>query len=163
MMDGIRTWIMSVVAVGLLVSICQGLSPNSKVQKVSRFCGGLVLFLTVLTPITQWNLSGKLQAFQDYCASLTQPEEEVAQAGNTVLEEQVCQQAQSYIQSQAAELGAEVTVTVSCTSQEGIPVPDSVSVIGEMSQSQQQCLTQCIQEGFGLGAEQIQYHTKGKT
>lgn len=153
---------MSVVAVGLLVSLCQGLSPGGKAQKVSRFCGGLVLFLAVITPITQWNLAGKLQAFQDYCASLTQPAEEVAQAGNSVLEEQVCQQAQSYIQAQAAELGAEVTVSVSCTAQNGIPVPNRVSVTGELSQTQQQRLSQCIADGFGLSVEQIQYHTKGK-
>lgn len=90
MMDSVRNWILGVVAVGLLVSLCQSLSPEGKTQKVSRFCGGLLLFLAVVTPIVQWDITGTLQAFQDYCESLTVSQEEVAQAGSTVLETQVC-------------------------------------------------------------------------
>lgn len=80
MMDSVRNWILGVVAVGLLVSLCQSLSPEGKTQKVSRFCGGLLLFLAVVTPIVQWDITGTLQAFQDYCESLTVSQEEVAQA-----------------------------------------------------------------------------------
>ena len=99
MMDSVRNWILGVVAVGLLVSLCQSLSPEGKTQRVSRFCGGLLLFLAVVTPIVQWDITGTLQGFQDYCESLTASEEEVAQAGNTVLKEQVRQRTQQYLQA----------------------------------------------------------------
>ena len=161
MMDSVRNWILGVVAVGLLVSLCQSLSPEGKTQKVSRFCGGLLLFLAVVTPIVQWDITGTLQAFQDYCESLTVSQEEVAQAGSTVLETQVYQRTQQYLQEQAQQLGAEVTVQVTCKTQEGIPVPDAVTVIGQLTDAQRQKLTQCIQDGFGLTGEQITYQTKG--
>ena len=161
MMDSVRNWILGVVAVGLLVSLCQSLSPEGKTQKVSRFCGGLLLFLAVVTPIVQWDITGTLQAFQDYCESLTVSQEEVAQAGSTVLETQVCQRTHQYLQEQAQQLGAEVTVQVTCKTQEGIPVPDAVTVIGQLTDAQRQQLTQCIQDGFGLTGEQITYQTKG--
>ena len=161
MMDSVRNWILGVVAVGLLVSLCQSLSPEGKTQKVSRFCGGLLLFLAVVTPIVQWDITGTLQVFQDYCESLTVSQEEVAQAGSTVLETQVCQRTQQYLQEQAQQLGAEVTVQVTCKSQEGIPVPDAVTVTGILTDAQRQKLTQCIQTGFGLTGEQITYQTKG--
>ena len=154
MMDSVRNWILGVVAVGLLVSLCQSLSPEGKTQKVSRFCGGLLLFLAVVTPIVQWDITGTLQAFQDYCESLTVSQEEVAQAGSTVLETQVCQRTQQYLQEQAQQLGAEVTVQVTCKTQEGIPVPDAVTVTGTLTDAQRQQLTQCIQAGFGLTGEQ---------
>ena len=161
MMDSVRNWILGVVAVGLLVSLCQSLSPEGKTQKVSRFCGGLLLFLAVVTPIVRWDITGTLQAFQDYCESLTVSQEEVAQAGSTVLETQVCQRTQQYLQEQAQQLGAEVTVQVTCKTREGVPVPDAVTVTGILTDAQRQKLTQCIQTGFGLTGEQITYQTKG--
>ena len=161
MMDSVRNWILGVVAVGLLVSLCQSLSPEGKTQKVSRFCGGLLLFLAVVTPIVQWDITGTLQAFQDYCESLTVSQEEVAQAGSTVLETQVCQRTQQYLQEQAQQLGAEVTGQVTCKTQEGIPVPEAVTVTGTLTDAQRQQLIQCIQAGFGLTGEQITYQTKG--
>lgn len=161
MMDSVRNWILGVVAVGLLVSLCQSLSPEGKTQKVSRFCGGLLLFLAVVTPIVQWDITGTLQGFQDYCESLTASEEDVAQAGNTVLKEQVRQRTQQYLQGQAQQLGVEVTVQVTCKTQDGIPVPDSVTVTGTLTDVQRQQLTRCIQDGFGLTEEQITYQTKG--
>lgn len=161
MMEDVRNWILGVVAVGLLVSLCQSLSPEGKTQKVSRFCGGLLLFLAVVTPIVRWDITGRLQAFQDYCESLTVSEEAVAQAGNTVLEEQVCQRTQQYLQEQAKQLGAAVSVAVTCKTQEGVPVPDRVTVTGALTDAQRQKLTQCIQDGFSLTAEQITYQTKG--
>lgn len=161
MMAELRGWILGVVAVGLLVSICQSLSPAGKPQKVSRFCGGLLLFLAVVTPITQWDIAGGVQAFQAYCADLTASEAEVTQAGQTVLETQVCQRVSEYIQEQAQALGVTVTVSVTCETQEGIPVPAAVTLTGSLSDAQRQRLTQRIQADFQLREEQIQYKGKG--
>ena len=54
-----------------------------------------------------------------------------------------------------------MTVQVTCKTQEGIPVPDAVTVTGTLTNAQRQKLTQCIQDGFGLTEEQITYQTKG--
>ena len=155
MMEFIRNWVMSVVAVGMLVSLCLGLSPGGKVQKVGRFCGGLLLFLAVVTPLTQLDLTGSLQDFRDYCDQLSVTSDEVTQAGATLTQDLVISQSEARIQVQAKSLGADVTVTITCASQDGLPVPDSVSVTGAMTAWQRQQLTQWIMDSFGLTREQI--------
>lgn len=155
MMEFIRNWVMSVVAVGMLVSLCLGLSPGGKVQKVGRFCGGLLLFLAVVTPLTQLDLTGSLQDFRDYCDQLSVTSDEVTQAGATLTQDLVISQSEARIQAQAKSLGADVTAAVTCTSQDGLPVPDSVSVTGAMTAWQRQQLTQWIMDSFGLTREQI--------
>ncbi len=155
MMEFIRNWVMSVVAVGMLVSLCLGLSPGGKVQKVGRFCGGLLLFLAVVTPLTQLDLTGSLQDFRDYCDQLSVTSDEVTQAGATLTQDLVISQSEARIQAQAKSLGADVTATVTCASQDGLPVPDSVSVTGAMTAWQRQQLTQWIMDSFGLTREQI--------
>ncbi|MDY4953810.1 MAG: hypothetical protein SO073_04130 [Candidatus Onthomonas sp.] len=155
MMEFIRNWVMSVVAVGMLVSLCLGLSPGGKVQKVGRFCGGLLLFLAVVTPLTQLDLTGSLQDFRDYCDQLSVTSDEVTQAGATLTQDLVISQSEARIQAQAKSLGADVTATVTCASQDGLPVPDGVSVTGAMTAWQRQQLTQWIMDSFGLTREQI--------
>lgn len=155
MMAFIRNWVMSVVAVGMLVSLCLGLSPGGKVQKVGRFCGGLLLFLAVVTPLTQLDLTGNLQDFRNYCDQLSVTSDEVTQAGATLTQDLVISQSEARIQAQAKSLGADVTVTITCASRDGLPVPDSVSVTGEMTAWQRQQLTQWIMDSFGLTREQI--------
>lgn len=155
MMEFIRNWVMSVVAVGMLVSLCLGLSPGGKVQKIGRFCGGLLLFLAVVTPLTQLDLTGSLQDFRDYCDQLSVTSDEVTQAGATLTQDLVISQSEARIQAQAKSLGADVTAAVTCTSQDGLPVPDSVSVTGAMTAWQRQQLTQWIMDSFGLTREQI--------
>lgn len=155
MMEFIRNWVMSVVAVGMLVSLCLGLSPGGKVQKVGRFCGGLLLFLAVVTPLTQLDLTGSLQDFRDYCDQLSVTSDEVTQAGATLTQDLVISQSEARIQAQAKSLGADVTANVTCASQDGLPVPDGVSVTGAMTAWQRQQLTQWIMDSFGLTREQI--------
>lgn len=155
MMAFIRNWVMSVVAVGMLVSLCLGLSPGGKVQKVGRFCGGLLLFLAVVTPLTQLDLTGSLQDFRDYCDQLSVTSDEVTQAGATLTQDLVISQSEARIQAQAKSLGADVTVSITCASQDGLPVPDSVSVTGAMTAWQRQQLTKWIMDSFGLTREQI--------
>lgn len=114
MMEFIRHWVMSVVAVGMLVSLCLGLSPGGKVQKVGRFCGGLLLFLAVVTPLTRLDLTGSLQEFQDYCNQLAVTSDEFTQASETITQDLVISQSEACIQAQARSLGADVTVSVTC-------------------------------------------------
>jgi hypothetical protein len=160
MMEMIRNWVMSVVAVGMLVSLCLGLSPGGKVQKVGKFCGGLLLFLTVVTPITRLDLTGGLQEFQEYCAQLSATSEESTQASGEITQDLVTAQSEACIQAQAKALGADTTVTVTCKSQDGLAVPSNVSFVGDMTLQQQQELTRWVMSAFDLTQDQVQ--TKAK-
>lgn len=155
MMDFIRSWVMSVVAVGMLVSLCLGLSPGGKVQKVGRFCGGLLLFLAVVTPLTRLDLTGSLQEFRNYCDQLSVTSDEMTQASETIIQDLIVAQSEACIQTQAKSLGMDVTVTVTCEPQDGLAIPAGVSITGEMTAQQRQQLTRWIMEAFDLTQEQI--------
>lgn len=129
-------------------------------QKVSRFCGGLILFLAVVTPVTRWELTGKLQDFQAYY-ELLEHSQDAVEAGNEVLEEEVCRKTALCIQRQAEELGAEVTVSVICEKQQSIPIPASVTVYGTLTPAQQKKLTRWLKEGLRLTSKQIRYGARG--
>lgn len=156
MMEFIRHWVMSVVAVGMLVSLCLGLSPGGKVQKVGRFCGGLLLFLAVVTPLTRLDLTGSLQEFQDYCNQLAVTSDEFTQASETITQDLVISQSEACIQAQAKSLGADVTVSVTCKSQDGLSIPAGVSIIGAMTVQQRQQLIRWIMDAFDLSQDQIE-------
>ena len=159
MMEAARSWIMSVVAVGMLVSLCLGLSPGGKVQKVGRFCGGLLLFLAVVTPLTRLDLTGSLEEFQNYCDQLSVTSDEFIQASGSVTQDLIVSQSEACIRTQARNLGADVAVTVTCEEQDGISVPSTVSITGELTLPQWQELTQWIMDAFDLNREQIQTET----
>ena len=129
MMEAARSWIMSVVAVGMLVSLCLGLSPGGKVQKVGRFCGGLLLFLAVVTPLTRLDLTGSLEEFQNYCDQLSVTSDEFIQASGSVTQDLIVSQSEACIRAQARNLGADVAVTVTCEEQDGISVPSTVATV----------------------------------
>lgn len=165
MMAGVRSWVMSVVAVGMLVSLCLGLSPGGKVQKVSRFCGGLLLFLAVVTPLTRLDVTGALEDFRAYCDQLSEPSEPLVETSVTLTQELVTARAETSIQTKAREMGADVTVTVVCQSRDGLPVPEEVTLTGAVSAKQQKTLMNWIEASFALPVEQIHFQaeeTEGK-
>lgn len=156
MMEGIRSWVMSVVAVGLLVSVCQGLSPGGKTRKVSQFCGGLLLFLAVVTPLTQLDMIGVLEEFQAYCAQLSEPSESLAKTSAELTRELVEDQSKRAVQARARELGAEVSVSVDCGEQDGLPVPERITVAGSISRAQGEKLRRWSVKTFDIAPDQFQ-------
>ena len=81
-MNGLREWLLGVVAAALAVSLAQSLTPDGTVKRVGRLVGGLVLLLAVVRP---------LGALIPRAASLpvmaygTMTEEEAGQGGEEVI------------------------------------------------------------------------------
>ena len=156
-MASLRGRVMSVVAVGLLVSLCLGLSPGGRVRKVSRLCGGLLLFLAVMTPLTRLDVTGALTQFRTCCDRLSQPTQSLAETGGTLTRELVTARSEAYLRAQARDLGAEVTVCVTCRDRDGLPVPAEVTFTGSLTQLQREQLTGRVKEAFGLAGKQVHF------
>ncbi|MFC5532570.1 stage III sporulation protein AF [Cohnella yongneupensis] len=54
LMDGIAGWLRQIIAVLLLASIIDLLLPNRTMQRYVRLVAGLILLLTVATPVLHW-------------------------------------------------------------------------------------------------------------
>ena len=160
MIADLRNWVMSVVAVGMLVSLCTGLSPGGSVQKVSRFCGGLLLFLAMVTPLTKLDLTGALTEFRAYCDQMAEPDRPFTETSTALTRELVTIRTEKAIQEKAKELGEEVSVAVTCQTQNELPVPAEVTLTGTMSAAQREKLVTWTTENFALSREQIHIQTE---
>ena len=50
MMESLRTWLSSIVAVTLLIAMAESLVPEGTMRRVAGFTGGLVLLLALVRP-----------------------------------------------------------------------------------------------------------------
>ena len=159
-MEDLRGWVMSVVAVGMLVSIAQGLSPGGGVGRVSRLCGGLLLFLALVTPLTRLDLTGALSDFHAYCDRLSEPDRPFAETSAALTRELVTARAEAAIRDRGEELGEDVSVAVTCGTRDGLPVPAEVTLTGSLTGKQREALTEWIGESFALPRERIHFQTE---
>ena len=113
-----------------------------------------------LTPLTRLDLTGSLEEFQNYCDQLSVTSDEFIQASGSVTQDLIVSQSEACIRAQARNLGADVAVTVTCEEQDGISVPSTVSITGELTLPQWQELTQWTMDAFDLSREQIQTETE---
>ena len=86
--------------------------------------------------------------------------DEFIQASGSVTQDLIVSQSEACIRAQARNLGADVAVTVTCEEQDGISVPSTVSITGELTLPQWQELTQWTMDAFDLSREQIQTETE---
>ena len=57
MMDGIRSYFLAVVAACMLAVLACALLKNSRLQRITRFIAGILILLTVATPLLRIDLS----------------------------------------------------------------------------------------------------------
>lgn len=112
MMEAVREWILSVVVVSMLVTLSQTLVPKGTFAGVSQLIGGLLLLITLLTPLTQvegWVLPTGLQ---DYRVQIQDQQAVFAAMEQTQLELGIAQGTQAYILDKAEALGIACQVEV---------------------------------------------------
>ena len=65
MMDGIRQWLLGVLAAAMALSLLYALLPKGAVRGAARATGGLILLLVVLGPLAGLDLSDLALRYQD--------------------------------------------------------------------------------------------------
>lgn len=162
MMDLIRSWLVGITCAAMIVALCESLSPTGAVRKVGRLTGGLVLLLAIIQPVMKLDtrdLAGLLAQYRAEAAGYsTQLETENERLMKTIIEEQTG----AYILDKAAALGADCQVSVSAqTREEGAyPVPETVTVIGNLSEIQRTALSRSIETDLAIPAERQTYMTE---
>ena len=116
-MTFLRSWLLSVTACAVLVSIVQQLTDGGAMKKIVRFVGGMVLMLAMLRPLL----------------SLTFDLPELDGGHYSALGDSIAAQTQAYIEDKASSLGLSVRAEVQTALRDGVPFPDSVTLYGENS------------------------------
>ena len=123
MMDFIRTWLIGIVAAGIVAAAAHTLTPPGAVRRVVRLAGGLLVLLAVVRPLvlSQWqspDLSGaemERQA-QQYAG-------QAKQAGESVMKKIIEEQTSAYIESEAKTRGLSLRAVVEVQTPPGQETP----------------------------------------
>lgn len=143
MMESLRTWLSSIVAVTLLLSIAQSLVPEGTLRRVAGFTGGLVLLLALLRPLLAGGLPDLGLETEAWTKAIEAQQADLSRQGEDALAGLIAERTASYIWDKGAALGLEVTAAVETrTGEEGIPVPYSVELEGPYSQELESYITE---------------------
>ena len=148
-MTFLRSWLLSVTACAVLISIAQQLANDGAMKKIVRFVGGMVLMLAMLRPLL--SLSFDLPALdgESYREAVEALKETLSAEQEDALRERIAAQTQAYIEDKASSLGLSVRAEVQTALRDGVPFPDSVTLYGENSAA----LSAYIVQELGIAEE----------
>ena len=157
----IRTWLLSVTVSAMVIAVAEALMPEGSVKRVGKLTGGLILILGLLQPLTHLSYDDLYDLVEGLPAAQLQQEklaEESSQAWKTGIEQELA----SYIVDKAAQLGATCGAAVKCRlGEDGIPVPERVTVSGALTGAQKEALSAYLEEELGLPREAQLYSNEG--
>ena len=105
MMDGIRQWLLGILAAAMGLSLLYALLPKGAVRAAAKATGGLILLLAVLGPAAGLDLSDLTVRYEDLSRDMEQQAETYRREGQAQLELGIRQRTAAYISEKAAQLG----------------------------------------------------------
>lgn len=159
MIELIRSWLVGITCAAMVVALAESLAPAGAVRKVGRLTGGLVLLLSILQPVMTLDMADLSGLLAEYRLEAAGYSELLESENEKLMKDIIAEQTGAYILDKAASLGldgCEVTVEVEERT-EGYPIPASVTVMGPISQSQQQALSRQIEANLAISADRQTY------
>ncbi len=155
MIGAVRSWLTSIAAVTLMLTVVQTLVPEGTLRKISGFTGGLLLLAALLQPVLKTDLGRLRLDFSDYEAAIGERAAELDVAGKEELAAIIAGRTAAYISDKADALGLRVTARVETEpGVDGTPLPASAELTGPYSRE----LADWIAGELGIPAERQVWH-----
>ena len=152
-MTQLRSYFLSIVAVALIVSIVKRLmGEKGSTASIAKLTTGLALTFAVISPLVNLDFTGMNQPWDSYAFDAEQTVAQGTQISSDALAQSIKQQTESYILDKATTLGADLTVEVKL-SNDTIPIPKSVIIIGQISPYAKNNLQNMIKNDLGIDKE----------
>ena len=104
-MTFLRSWLLSVTACAVLVSIAQQLTYGGAMKKIVRFVGGMVLMLTMLRPLLSLTFDLPELDGDHYREAVEALKETLNAEQDSALGDSIAARTQAYIEDKASSLG----------------------------------------------------------
>ena len=131
---------------------CSFFDSKSTVGTLIRVMSGLLLSIVILSPAVNWNFD----AVMTYAASFEETAALAAESGSKLATEEagliIKEELSAYILEKAAQLHADLRVDISLT-KDVIPVPESITLRGNISPYAKQKLQKILEEELGITKE----------
>ena len=156
MIGAVRSWLTSIAAVTLMLTVVQTLVPEGTIKKIAGFTGGLLLLAALLQPALKTDLGRLRLDFSDYEKAIETRAEELDAAGKDELAFIIAEQTAAYISDKADALGLRVAARVETEpgADGETPLPASVDLTGPYSRE----LADWIAVELGIPAERQVWH-----
>ena len=144
MIGALRTWLLSIIAAGLVLSILYALLPKGRLRPIVRTAGGVVLMLVILRPLTELDLEGFAVSYRA--------------ADTAELAAIIERETAAYISDNGAALGVNCHAVVETELRSGVPYPCAVTLDVERNET----LAACIAADLGIGKEAQVWQAAGE-
>ena len=151
MMNVLKSWIIGITCAAMIIAAIQSLVPDGATRKVANLAGGLFLLLVLAAPLTK---------LDSWSLLLTQTEYHMWENGTIdllkienkrLIIDIVEEQTESYISDKAERLGISCAVGVVCVcNEEGNVFPKSVSIKGNLTETERKELSQWIENELAV-------------
>jgi len=152
MMDIIRDYLLSIVAVSILCGIILQIMNNHHAKEISKLICGLVLTIMILRPFTAFDFLN-YDLFNDhYEENIIDAVSEGEEIAHSAWSDIIKLETEAYILDKAADLNADIYVTVS-VNKDTVPVPVAADISGSISPYARAQLEQIIEDTLGITKE----------
>ena len=148
-MTFLRSWLLSVTACAVLVSIAQQLTDGGTMKKIVRFVGGMVLMLAMLRPLLSLTFDLPELDGENYREAVEALKKTLSAEQDSALSNSIAEQTQAYIEDKASSFGLSMRAEVQTALRDGVPLPDSVTLYGTKSAA----LSAYIAQELGIAEE----------
>ncbi len=162
MIELVRSWLLGVTGVAILTAMAENLMPRGTVKGVGQLTAGLVLMLAVISPILSLDLDSLLPN-DSWEEEIAQSQLDLDTAQKKELEAIIASQLGAYIVDKAEAEGISCTATVVCQLEEGIYLPQQVTIQGTFQPDQREILLQLVEEGLDISQDNIFFTEEGES
>ena len=152
-MDGIRSYLLGIVAAAFLCTIASYLAgKNSFSGSAIKLITGAIMLLTLASPVMKLRIDNPYEIFDDVSEQAERITSYAADSAQESLSGIIKEKTQAYILDKANYYGVEVSVEVSLSDGD-IPQPASVCISGNISPYNKKLLSDTIEKDLGIPTE----------
>lgn len=120
--ETLRTWLLGVIAAGMIVGILYALLPRGRMKAVAHTVGGMALLLVIVRPLLGLDLTELALRYEDYRQQIQALTEEYRRSGDAEFAALIADKTAAYIASKGDDLGVTCTPQVETEERDGVPL-----------------------------------------
>lgn len=155
-MSRLGDYVFSVIAVALINSLVSGMLQDPAMKGIVKIVCGMVLTIAVVAPV----LHADFDAWEWFGDGILESADAVVEEGEALaynaLYDRIKQETEAYIQDKAAQLNAEIAVTVILNKGDP-PIPIGAEIEGKVIPYTKQRLEKILETQLGIAKENIEW------
>ncbi|MBQ9973628.1 MAG: hypothetical protein IJP02_01580 [Oscillospiraceae bacterium] len=154
----LKIWFMSIVAASMIVACADTLLAKSSQRPVGRLAGAMLILVVVMGPMLSLGGTDIGGLTEEMMSHMELQEQKLEAGSDEILRSIIEERVETYIVDKADELGASCYASVQCVRRDdGIWIPERVSVTGTLTIAQQNQLKRYIENELGIGPDMQTY------